>query len=531
MPFAQEYAQCLEAYLNESQYQNVEGLRDDLYYACILFQTRSDQHRKTANALLENADWHSCPYSGLPAVQLLTEYPDALSAAAAQKIRQFLEQGQDGWREELNQQKWNSFALLAAASVLGYGVLSGNRDGLPQAQAALEHLVQRARNCDLPDEFLSPFYTALQLAALAQIQTLPLPEPCREAAGKLERFTWHGVLRHFRPGLLELTGVYSRGYTSELAGHFQVILACIRRLLDDAAGFTFCDTLWNPQYVATIVPHGSVDGMRLYALYFSAFSYACAPEDRLALHVQDAQEAFAERAHTDASRDVSSKRSVGADVQYDYPAGEVHMTTRQQEGFALSWLDREYENGMACPSLRVLYRKDGATKAFFTKLVRDETRYIGQTNEYPNLGLRLNASNFPDDGRKTVRTEGDGLVLTYWPRGFCRTDVPMKLDLIFTVHFSPVDGVWVDGRRVECFDGKVHYPLRAVTVCDAGWSFVFVPRVEAGYWKLTQRNNFLNVEWVQPPDASKRPVWELFFCSRRAESPSARQKKGVLNDE
>lgn len=529
LSFAQNYEQCRTAFLRETEYKNVEGLRDDLYYACILFGTGTPEYRAVGNAVLENANWHACPYSGLPAVQLLTEHGDMLSAGAREKLLSFLRQGQAGWCAELKKSKWNSFALLAAVSVLGYGAVSGENNGAPLASSALTALGRRTREQSLPDEFLSPFYTALQLAALAELQTLPLEEECRKAAAYLERFTWSGVLRHCQPGLLELTGVYSRGYTSELCGHFQAVLACVRRLLDSEAWFTFQDTLWDSRYAGTIVPHGSLDGMRMYALYFSSFAYRCAPEDLSAWRRGRLPRRFAEHAQTDGSWDVSCKKDVGEDVQCDYSPGKVTLVTEQEEGLVLSWLDREFENGMACPALRVLYQKSGDTKAFFTKLVRDESRYIGELNDYPNLGLRLGAANFPDDGRKTVREEAGGLLLTYRPRGFCRGAAAMKLDLIFTEHFSRVDGVWVNGQRLGQFDGKEHYALGPVTVHDGNWAFTFAPRGSGGYWRFTERNHFLNAEWVQSSDDFDSLVWELAFRKERLAHPSGGVEKRRLS--
>lgn len=101
LSFAQDYEQCRTAFLRETEYKNVEGLRDDLYYACILFGTGTPEYRAVGNAVLENANWHACPYSGLPAVQLLTEHGDMLSAGAREKLLSFLRQGQAGWCAEL----------------------------------------------------------------------------------------------------------------------------------------------------------------------------------------------------------------------------------------------------------------------------------------------------------------------------------------------------------------------------------------------------------------------------------------------
>ena len=53
LSFAQDYEQCRTAFLRETEYKNVEGLRDDLYYACILFGTGTPEYRAVGNAVLE----------------------------------------------------------------------------------------------------------------------------------------------------------------------------------------------------------------------------------------------------------------------------------------------------------------------------------------------------------------------------------------------------------------------------------------------------------------------------------------------
>lgn len=516
LSFAQDAAQCRSAFLQTQALHLVEGLRDDLYYACVLLASHDPDHRQRANTLLESAAFAPCPYSGLPAVQLLLEHRTDLSPLAQERLMTFLRQGQAGWLAELEKGKWNSFALLAAVSVLGYGVISGDTAGCSQARRALTALEGRMGEGRLPDEFLSPFYTALQLAALAELQCLPLDDACRKTAQHLEEFTWHGVLQHCQPGFMALTGVYSRGYTSELCGHFQAVMACVRRLLDDACWFTLRDTLWNTRYTQAIVPHGTLDGMRLYALYFSAFPYHCAPQDLADWHSRQLPRQIVQQAHTDPAWDISCKKDVDAGLRWDYPAAEVTMVTRQEADFSLSWVDREYENGMACPALRALYCKDGDTKALFTKLVRDTSRYIGEENDFPNLGLRLNASNFPDDGRKFVVETPEGLVLTYRPRGFCSGADAMKLDLLFTEHFSPVDRILVNGCQVKSLEGGSTYALGPVAVEDGDRSFTFTPRGENGFWQITRRNHFLNLEWVQPWTGPDGPVWTLLIqCGRR----------------
>ena len=291
--FEKDRAGCLAQYLRQAPCAPLEDLRDTLYQAYLRLKTQDPAQARLGNALLEQAAWGPCPYSGLPAVQLLTECADALSEKARTGLLDFLRAGRSGWLAELERNKCNSFRLLAAVSLLGCGLLLDDQDAGAAGRAALVWMEDHLAAVDLPDEFLSPFYTALQLAALAEIRLLPVGADCAGRAGRLEAFLWRGVLRHYQPGLTELAGPYSRGYTSELAGHFQIIMACIYRLLGQEAGFTFRDTLWDPAYSAAILPHGSLENMRYYALYFSGFPYRCDPEDLEALRREQSLEEVA----------------------------------------------------------------------------------------------------------------------------------------------------------------------------------------------------------------------------------------------
>ena len=109
----------------------------------------------------------------------------------------------------------------------------------------------------------------------------------------------------------------------------------------------------------------------------------------------------------------------------------------------------------------------------------------------------------------------EGLVLTYRPRGFCSGADAMKLDLLFTEHFSPVDRILVNGCQVKSLEDCSTYPLGPVAVEDGDRSFTFIPRGENGFWQITRRNHFLNLEWVQPWTGPDGPVWTLLIqCGR-----------------
>lgn len=511
--FEQDRAECLERFLKREPVIGPEGLRDSLYQAYLWLSAGGPARSGTAHRLLREAPWGPCPYSGIPAVQILMEFGPGLPEDVRELLLDFLRLNRDGWREELERGACNSFRLMAAGGLLGCGLLLGDAGAARAGGDALTWMEERMAGCDLPEEFLSPFYTGLQLSALAEIQALPVP--CAERARRLEEMIWSGVLRHFQPGLAELAGPYSRGYTSELAGHFQFICACILRLLGEEAGFTLGGTLWDPAYSSRVLPHGTVENMRCYALYFSSFAYHCREEDLRLWRSRTYPFRTEERTRTSDAWDVSIKKAVPAGLPCDYPGGELHICSVQEKGFSLGWSDREFENGMACASPHILYQKDGYAKSCFLKLVRSEDRFIGETLDYPNLGLRMGASNFPDDGRKTAVREGDALRVSYRPRSFLRGAAAMKLDVIFSTHFSPPDAVSIGGRRVEDRDGGERFPLETAAVRDGEWEFSFQPVDGRGFWRVVERNHILELEWVRETADFDTAEWTLLLRCRR----------------
>lgn len=514
MTFQEDYSRCLRAYCDTALGINTEGLRDDLYRACLLLPRAGTDSRETANTLIERAAYGPCLYSGVPAVQLLGGHGDKLTPYAGEALKRFLLSNCPKWREELGRGRYDSYRLLAAASLIGTGCLTENPTLTAAGARGIEEMRLHVREYDLPDEFLSPFYTALQLSSLALLRQLPVDAPVLETAAELEDLIWRGVLRHFIPGLPQLVGPYSRGYTTELCGYFQADMAALYKLLGEEAGFTLTGTLWDDGYARRILPHGSLEGMRLYALYFASFPYACAPETIAEWRERKLPCTLVERTHTPPSGDQGIKRRDEAQPAPQYPGGEVTVRAHIEEDLAVAWADREYENGMACSSFSLLYRKGGGARACFTKLARDG-RYIGQWNEYPNLGLRLNECNFPDDGRKTVRETQDGLLVSYRPRALCRGAGALRLGILFPAHFSLPDAVWVDGRRVAAYDETQYRAVKEIAVEDGGFRFLFRPQGEDGFWRVLAKNRFLNVEWVQEAGELEGLHWEFLFTWER----------------
>lgn len=510
LSFDEDWQRCRAQYLPQ---ENTEGfgLRDALFSA-YLHLTAGE--RAQGNRLIENAPYAFCPYSGLPAVQLLNGGP-ALGEAARNKLLVFLSVSRTGWMTELKNNRFNSYHLLAIVSLAGCGVYLADKEAAAAAESALRALIAKSERFDLPDEYLSPFYTALQLASAAQLRLLPVPPDMQRMATEMERYVWKGVLRHAQEGMLELAGPYSRAYTSELAGHFQAISAALRRLLGEDAGYTLSDTIFSDAYAEKIVPHGTIDNMRLYALYFSAFPYQCEKNDLDAWRRREYPLCLRERVHSPASRDVSiTREKADHSTPLCYPETETNLTTWLEDDFSVGIGEVEYENGMACSALHFLYKKNDETKSVFFKLARDD-RYIGEFNDYPQLGLRLSVSNFPDDGRKTTEETKNGLLLRYTPRAFLRGAGQFKLSVIFPCHFSRPDAVLIGGEAVTKLDGETHYALHQAVVSDAGRLFSFTPLTDKGYWKIKLKNSFLNLEWVQSEARFEDYGWALLVSAEK----------------
>ena len=253
IPFQEDWQKSQAHYRRTAAGISVDGQRDFLYQACVCFPSANLPEQNRVQQMLENLELKWCPYSLLPALELLTRFDGQLTAAARASLQSFLKSSKKDMLQELAHHQYNSFRLLSIAGLLGLSVLDQDQKAEETAVEALYETYVHSHKYSMMDEFLSPFYTAQQLAALAEIRKLPLDRWILQMAAQLEDFIWQGVLNHYEPGLLALTGPCSRGYTSELAGHFQIILACLRRLLGEEAGFTFAETVWNPAYAEIVV--------------------------------------------------------------------------------------------------------------------------------------------------------------------------------------------------------------------------------------------------------------------------------------
>lgn len=516
MTFQEDYSRCLADYLAVPPGEAMEGLRDHLYRAWLLLDRGGPERQAEACRILENAPYGPCPYSGVPAVQILTGFSGRLTGTARQRLTDFLRDGCAAWAAELARGRYDSYRLLAAVSLAGCGCLQGDPALVRTGCGAVAQMLDHLQGYDLPDEYLSPFYTTLQLSSLAVLRGLPVGSDARQTAARLEDFIWQGVLRHFVPGFPQIAGPYSRAYTTGLCGGFQTDMAALYRLLGSEAGYTLTGTLWDPAYTAGIVPHGSVENMRLYALYFGAFPYACAPATLAAWRGRTLPCRYTERTHTAPSSDAGLKqRDAAGAPPVRYAAGDTTLHTLLDADHAVAWADREYENGMACNSFSVLYRAGGAVRTCFTKLARDD-RYIGQWNDYPNLGLRLSECNFPDDGRKAVSRRGDGLLVRYTPRPFCRQAARLRMGILFPCLNGAPGRVLVNGSPAAP-DGARREQVRAVTVEDGPFRFHFQPQDQDGYWQILVKNRFLNIEWIKGSRDFDALQWAfLFRMERRA---------------
>lgn len=508
----QDRAQCLEAFLQKESYTATEGMRDKLYLASVFLQQNQNQQRKQqAVEQLEHIPLEPCRYSGVPAVQILVQHKSELSIAAVQRLQDFLQVNLNGWEKELERSRWDSYYLLAATSLAGYGCLFDCKKWVTMGYNAVEKMLHHCRNYDLPNEYLSPFYTALQLSSLAVMQLLPASEHQQKVALQLEQFIWDGVLRHFVPGFLQLVGPYSRAYSTELCGQFQADMAVLYRVLGQDTGYTLRDTLWNADYTKHLLTHGTLENMQLYALYFSGIEYHCDTTAVEGWKQRCLPVHQVETVHINASNDDSITKfdedKPKASLSYPESVAEIHSIL--DESCCVAWTNREFENGMACNSLCVLYQKEGQTKTCFTKLARNH-HFMGQWNEYPNLGLRLSACNFPDDGRKTVQQTDNGLLVRYTPRSACSQDDALRLCILFPVQFSSVDQVCLNGTKIDLGE-DIHSGVSLITVQDGEYSFYFEPLTKQGHWRVFEKNEFLNIEWTKSDCKPENTEWTFLF--------------------
>lgn len=502
---------CLNQFISDKKdYDSREWWqRETLMLARLCCLGGADKQNRL-NELCEGIEPEFCMYSSLPALEILLGYGELLTEKSKGKLEELFHIGVEYYQKEITKNKVNSFRMISIAAIIGWGVYTEDEKLIEKGAGDLEALRQQCLLWDAPDEYVSPFYSALQLAAMAIIQECLPDTEAGNTAAALENFIWRSLLSRCHPGLGQLAGPFSRGYLSETCGHPQAVLGALEAVLGEDSPYSMAEMLWNEENCLRILPHGSLDCMRVHALYFATVSYHCDTGLIRGFKQRSYPCRFTFKTHTDGAYDISIKKEADFTRDFDYPEGETTIQVRMEKNLVLGWADRGYENASACNNFCLMYEKGNHTRTCFALVAADD-KHIGEWNTFKGLGIRLAECNFPDEGVKQVTETEDGLLICCKPRRFCKGADSIKMFLAFPEHFGRLDEVLIGDCVLDEHLEDSFYSVDKIEVRDGEFVFCFIPQDKEGQLKVVRKNQYLCVEWHKDMAELETMEWKLLF--------------------
>lgn len=195
-------------------------------WLALAFFAGDEQDVDIANRLIEGVDiHHSCHFSAVTAAVLLTSHKPSLKPSVVAKLEKFLAGCfGDFMTNDLRFHGANDNAPLGACAALSLG---GSYFGNPSLVAfAKDRLHGLAEYLDLHGylhECVSPTYTGISLADIAELAGHSPDAETRELSLKIERRIWQEALMHYHPGIGYWAGPYSRAYCADRDGHINLL--------------------------------------------------------------------------------------------------------------------------------------------------------------------------------------------------------------------------------------------------------------------------------------------------------------------
>lgn len=223
---------------------------------------------KTANRLIQGAElFHSCHFCAVASAVMLTHHKAKLEPATLAVLEKFLLSTLgDFMTRDFHFHGANDNAPMGCCAAIS---LAGSYFKNPSLIAyARERLTELCEYLDLRGylhECVSPTYTGISLADIAELAEYTDDPETRKLAHRIESRLWQEALLHYHPEIGYWAGPYSRAYLADRDGHVTVLTLSFYAALG-ISGYL------NP--VETLFP--ALEGMRYHNSWdMMQRSFAC----------------------------------------------------------------------------------------------------------------------------------------------------------------------------------------------------------------------------------------------------------------
>ncbi len=195
-------------------------------WLALAFLDGDEKDVEIGNRLIEGVDLkHSCHFSAVTSAVLLTSRKTCLSQVVISKLEKFLASCFGEFMTlDFRFQGANDNAPFGCCTVLSLGgSYFGNPSLVAFAKTRLHGLAEYLELHGYLHECVSPTYTGISLADVAELAEHSPDAETRALALRLEQRVWQEALLHYHPGIGYWAGPYSRAYCADRDGHVTLL--------------------------------------------------------------------------------------------------------------------------------------------------------------------------------------------------------------------------------------------------------------------------------------------------------------------
>jgi hypothetical protein len=475
--------------------------REKMWHCLPLLDTGGEMAER-ANMIIGNLTPNKCHFSPMTAMQMLLKYEDRLQEKIRMKLEHYVKESL-GWMadERIHFTMYNdNFAAMAMFTLLTAGERFNDHSAFEAGVSKLKQLMQVFTRCGTIMEFGSPTYTPITTHVLAETVNYVHDATVNKWAIACEERMWTELAMRFHPPTSQMAGPYSRAYLIDSVGHVHLVHALLYLVFGDKVFINPKENLF-PTDERQIIHCGTDTLMWPNTVWLVSASCHC--PDHLSHILMNKTYPF-EVSMTAECLPGSEYLYAEAD-ETEYGAHTGPNVTFMTEDYALGTAHSQFFDGAISDSFHLVYRKNEQARTqseigtVFSRYIFNE-QMPGQTNTYN--GNEHGPEMLRDEGRKFALQHRDCALVVYKPKPYEAAKVSsMKLSVLFPMHYSKVEEVWVGDKKLSGLsgegnesetvfikDGPVYMAFRPLSITNLGRKSAVKVKIKGSFLEISFYN-------------------------------------------
>lgn len=439
------------------------GLRERIWFVLSYMESGDRGAIQLANRIITATTFSMCHFTPMAALQVLVKYDDQLEPDARAALTAYLndELLREFTSVEMEFRGANdNYATMGAYTLLAAGLYLKQDDYMQAGAQRLQQLCKLLQRRGFTSECNSPTYTPIQAYCMAEIAELPLSAELQEMALQCEERLWVDLLFHYHPTTFQTAGPYSRAYAVDSTAHTHSSRILLYILLGDEVAINPMNTFFTGKFGKPgELLHHSVGFMQINTGCLIHTTYHCpaylVEQMKNRSYPYRVQGTYEYSAATFKPQPNPNE----SDDLFEMPAGSGSISTYMEPDFAMGVMSREFRTGVFDDAFHLLYRrsrrvteqKDIATVC--SRLILNDKKW-GESNDYSKINWPQWKDALLDEGRKIGIHHDQTAMMLYKPKiGLHEAVSSIKLSLLFSARYGPVEQIWLGEHRLDQLEG------------------------------------------------------------------------------